>query len=128
MTSQELASFNVLNDFYLWGGVFLGLIISRFFKTLFDFAAHRFERPRRIRFRNMNGRTERKDNFEYLYLFKGEYYTLEQRDFLLKERLKNIKSVSRIDKKFVVLSILFILLMLYSFYLNNQILAMKLGF
>lgn len=127
MTVQELASFNVLNDFYLWGGVFLGLIISRFFKTLFDFAAHRFERPRRIRFRNMNGRHERKDDFEYLYLYKGEYYTLEQRDFLLKERLKNIKSVTRIDTKFVVLLIMFIFSMIYCFYLNNQVLSLKLG-
>jgi len=128
MTVQELAAFNALNDFYLWGGVFLGLVLSGFFKTLLNFASHRFQRPSRIRFRNMNGREERKDNFEYLYLYKGEYYTLEQRDFLLKERLKNIKSTTRIDNKFVVLSILFICSLIYCFYLNNQIFALKLGF
>lgn len=127
MTVQELVAFNALNDFYLWGGVFLGLVISGFFKTLLNFASHRFQRPSRIRFRNMNGRQERKDNFEYLYLYKGEYYTLEQRDFLLKERLKNIKSITRIDNKFVVLSILFICSLIYCFYLNNQIFALKLG-
>ncbi|MFW1951419.1 hypothetical protein [Acinetobacter beijerinckii] len=127
MTVQELAAFNALNDFYLWGGVLLGLIISGFFKSLLNFASHHFERPRRIRFRNMNGRQERKDNFEYLYLYKGEYYTLEQRDFLLKERLKNIKSVTRIDTKFIFLSILFICTLIYCFFLNNQIFALKLG-
>lgn len=90
MTVQELAAFNALNDFYLWGGVLLGLFISGFFKSLLNFALHRFERPRRVRYRNMNGRAERKNDFEYLYLFKGEYYTLEQRDFLIKQRLKSI--------------------------------------
>ncbi|WP_213066314.1 hypothetical protein [Acinetobacter sp. AM] len=127
MTVQELAAFNALNDFYLWGGVFLGLIISGFFKSLLNFSAHRFERPSRIRFRNMNGRAERKDDFEYLYLYKGEYYTLEQRDFLIKQRFKNIKSVSRIDSKFIVVSILFICSMLYIYFLNTEILALKIG-
>ena len=128
MTQEELAALTISNDCYMWGGIILGLLLSGSLKNILNILAYRFERPKRIRFRNMNGRHERKDNFEYLYLYKNEYYTLEQRDFLLKERLKNIKSVSRIDKKFVVLATLFILLMLYSFYLNNQILAMKLGF
>lgn len=128
MTQEELAALTISNDCYMWGGIILGLLLSGSLKNILNFLANRIQQPRRIRFRNMNGRTERKDNFEYLYLFKGEYYTLEQRDFLLKERLKNIKSVSRIDKKFVVLATLFIFLILYSFYLNNQILAMKFGF
>jgi len=127
MTVQELAAFNALNDFYLWGGVLLGLFISGFFKSLLNFASHRFQRPTRIRFRNMNGRHERGDDFEYLYLFRGEYYTFDQKDFLQKERLKNIKSVTRIDTKFIVLSILLICSLLYCFYLNNQIFALKLG-
>lgn len=108
MTVQELAAFNALNDFYFWGGVLLGLFISGFFKTLSNSIAYRFERPRRIRYRNMNGRPERKDNFEYLYLFKGDYYTLEQRDFLIKERLKDIKKFSKFNY-----SILFFILFIF---------------
>ncbi|WP_213066325.1 hypothetical protein [Acinetobacter sp. AM] len=118
MTVQELAAFNALNDFYLWGGVFFGLIISGFFKSLLNFLAHRFERPSRIRFRNMNGRAERKDDFEYLYLYKGEYYTLEQRDFLVKERLKQLKAVTRFDLKFFLMFCLLISTMTVLFFKN----------
>ena len=101
MTSQEIAAFTISNDFYMWAGLILGLVISGFFKTLLNFASHRFERPRRIRFRNMNGRHERNDNFEYLYLYKNDYYTLEQRDFLVQERLKHLRSISPLDIKFI---------------------------
>lgn len=127
MTVQELAAFNALNDFYLWGGVLLGLIISGFFKSLLNFASHRFQRPTRIRFRNMNGRHERGDDFEYLYLFRGEYYTFEHKDFLQKERLKNIKSQTKINSSFIFLIICFLASILVNFYLSNQLLTAKLG-
>lgn len=127
MTVQELAAFNALNDFYLWGGVLLGLIISGFFKSLLNFASHSFQRPTRIRFRNMNGRHESGDNFEYLYLFRGEYYTFDQKDFLQKERLKNIKSQTKINPSFIFLIIVFLLSILVNFYLSNQLLILKLG-
>lgn len=121
MTVQELAAFNALNDFYLWGGVLLGLFISGFFKSLLNFSSHRFERPRRVRYRNMNGRAERKDDFEYLYLFKGEYYTLEQRDFLIKQRLKHLKSVTPFDFKFLIIFVLIFFIMTILFFKYFQI-------
>lgn len=105
MTDAQIAAFTVSNDLYMWMGIILGLILSGVFKTVRSFLLVHYQRPRRIRFRNLNGRTERKTDFEYLYLFKGEYYTLEQRDFLIKERLKNIKSISKFDVKFCVLFI-----------------------
>lgn len=122
MTVQELASFNVLNDFYLWGGVFLGLVISGFFKTLLNFSSHRFERPRRIRFRNMNGRHERKDNFEYLYLYNGEYYTLEQRDFLVQETMKELRSHPRMSPvMFFMMFLTFSIIVLAAFIFNRNL-------
>ena len=93
MTPEQVAAFSLANDFYMWGGVILGLILGGVFKTLKSFLDSHAQRPRRIRFRNLNGRHERKDNFEYLYLYKNEYYTLEQRDFLIKERLKKFKQI-----------------------------------
>ena len=32
MTAEQVAVFSATNDFYMWGGVILGLIISGFFK------------------------------------------------------------------------------------------------
>lgn len=93
MTPEQVAVFSATNDFYMWGGVILGLTLSGFFKHFMNVLTHRFERPRRIRFGNLNGRHERKDNFEYLYLYNGSYYTLEHRDFLQKERLKKFKEI-----------------------------------
>ncbi len=92
----------------MWGGVILGLILGGVFKTLTSFLDSHAQRPRRIRFRNLNGRHERKDNFEYLYLYKNEYYTLEQRDFLIKERVKNIK-----PKLLSPLELLFVFFLLF---------------
>lgn len=93
MTPEQIAAFSISNDFYMWGGLILGLILGGLFKTLKSFLDLHIQRPRRIRFRNLNGREERKDNLEYLYLYKNEYYTLEQRDFLIKERLKKFKQM-----------------------------------
>lgn len=88
MTVQELAAFNALNDFYLWGGVLLGLIISGFFKSLLNFASHRFQRPTRIKYRNMNGRHERGDDFS-IYIYSGANITpLIRKTFYKKNVLK----------------------------------------
>ena len=100
MTPEQIASFSAVNDFYMWGGVILGLFLGGAFKNVLNIIVNRFERPRRIKFRHLQGREERKDNFEYLYLYRGDYYTLEQRDFLMKERIKNIKAHTNFDLKF----------------------------
>lgn len=83
--------FAFANDVSVWGGTLLGLAISGVLSKALNF--FNYYPPRRIKYRNLNGREERKDNFEYLYLFKGSYYTLEQRDFLRKEQLKKLKGI-----------------------------------
>ena len=117
MTPEQIAAFSISNDFYMWCGVILGLILGGVFKTLKSFLDLHIQRPRRIRFRNLNGRHERKDNFEYLYLYKNEYYTLEQRDFLIKERLKNIKP-KRFDFAFFFVFALLVAVMTFVFFNN----------
>ncbi|AZN69123.1 hypothetical protein DX910_13585 [Acinetobacter haemolyticus] len=86
IVTELLKSFNPV-----FIGVFLlGLLSGVFFFgrliDSIDRLGERLRRPKRIRFRNMNGRHERGDNFEYLYLFNGEYYTLEQRNFLVEQQ------------------------------------------
>lgn len=86
IVTELLKSFNPV-----FTGVFLlGLLSGVFFFgrliDSIDRLGERLRRPKRIRFRNMNGRHERGDNFEYLYLFNGEYYTLEQRNFLVEQQ------------------------------------------
>ena len=90
MTPEQVAVFSATNDFYMWGGVILGLIISGFLKHFLNVLTHRFERPRRIKFTYLND-SEKQDKAQYLYLYNGSYYTLEHRDFLQKERLKKLK-------------------------------------
>lgn len=74
----------------------LGLLTGVFFFGRFidsiDRLGERLRRPKRIRFRNMNGRHERGDSFEYLYLFKGEYFTLEQQQFLKRQALQRLRN------------------------------------
>ena len=118
MTPEQLAEFTIFNELNFYGGLLLGLLIAGFFKTLMSLFNSHVQRPRRIRFRNLNGRHERKDDFEYLYLFKNEYYTLEQRDFLHKERLKNIKAITRFDLKFFFMFSLVIVLSTCLFIFN----------
>jgi hypothetical protein len=121
MTPEQIAAFSISNDFYMWGGVILGLILGGVFKTLKSFLDLHLQRPRRIRFGNLNGRAERKDDFEYLYLFKNEYYTLEQRDFLVKERLKKFKQMkSPLSYFFPFLCVFCIFLAALVFYSAHQ--------
>ncbi|MEG0197097.1 MAG: hypothetical protein RR878_12625 [Anaerorhabdus sp.] len=125
MTPEQFAQFEIFNQLNFWGGLFLGLIIAGFFKTLKSCLNSHVQRPRRIRFGNLNGRAERKDDFEYLYLFKNEYYTLEQRDFLLKERLKKFKQIKSPFSFFfpVFCASLFLFLIAY-FFFNAPILGL----
>lgn len=125
MTPEQFAQFTIFNEFNFYGGLLLGLIIAGFFKTLMSFFYLHIQRPRRIRFRNLNGREERKDNFEYLYLYKNEYYTLEQRDFLIKDRLKKFKQMKSPLSFFfpVFCASLFLFLIAYYFF-NAPILGL----
>ena len=125
MTPEQFAQFTIFNEFNFYGGLLLGLIIAGFFKTLMSFFYSHVQRPRRIRFGNLNGRAERKDNFEYLYLYKNEYYTLEQRDFLIKERLKKFKQMKSPLSFFfpVFCASLFLFLIAYYFF-NAPILGL----
>lgn len=86
IVTELLKSFNPV-----FIGIFLlGLLTGVFFFgrliDSIDRLGERLRRPKRICFRNMNGRQERGDNSQYLYLFKGEYYTLEQRNFLVEQQ------------------------------------------
>lgn len=121
MTPEQFAQFTIFNELNFYGGLLLGLLIAGFFKTLMSFFYSNVQRPRRIRLRNLNGRHERKDNFEYLYLFENEYYTLEQRDFLIKERVKNIKPkfLSPLELLFVFL-LLFLAIFYFFFQTSNS--------
>lgn len=120
MTAIDSISISALNDLYFWSGLVIGLFVARFFHTILNLIANRFERPRRIKYRNLNGREERKDNFEYLYFYKGDYYTLDQRDFLIKERLKNIRKITPFDYRYM-----FILLLTATFSIFLFILILK---
>lgn len=111
MTPEQVAAFTISNDYYMWSGVILGLILGGSFKFALNIFANRFERPRRIKFRHLQGREERKDNFEYLYLYRGDYYTLEQRDFLQKEHFKKIKATTPFDLKFFFVFVLVVVTM-----------------
>lgn len=130
MTPEQVAVFSATNDFYMWGGVILGLTLSGFFKHFMNVLTHRFERPRRIKFGNLNGRHERKDNFEYLYLYNGSYYTLEQRDFLHKERLnkfKQMKSPVSFDSIFFLV-VCFCLMLSLIYFISVEVFNTNLGF
>lgn len=85
---------NALSPMFIYvfiSGVVFGVFFFGRLIDAIDRLGHRLRKPRRIRFRNMNGRTERADNFEYLYLYKGDYYTSQQRDFLLNQKSKQIR-------------------------------------
>lgn len=110
MTPQEVASFAFAQEFIGWTAFAIGFIVSGFIKTLINQISHGFSRPTRIKFASLQGRTDKKTDFEYLYLFKGSYYTLEQKDFLIKERMKNIRPTH--IPVFFYFSLLFVFLIL----------------
>ena len=113
MTPEQFAQFSIFNELNFYGGLFLGLLIAGFFKSLMSFFYREVQGPRKIRYRMLQGKVEKKTDFEYLYLFKGEYYTLEQRDFLIKERLKDIKKFSKFNYS-ILFFILFISILFFT--------------
>ncbi|WP_445346522.1 hypothetical protein [Acinetobacter bohemicus] len=88
MTPEQFAQFTIFNELNFYGGLLLGLIIAGFFKTLMSFFFSELQRPRRIRFRSLNRKDQK---FEYFYLYRGFYYEKEQREFLIKEHLEEMK-------------------------------------
>lgn len=88
MTPQEVASFAFAQEFIGWTAFVVGFIVSGFFKTLLNHIAHRFNRPRRIKYRSLNLKNH---DFEYLYLFRGRYYEKAQYDFLIKEHKQALR-------------------------------------
>lgn len=75
---------------FMSGLVFGVFFFGRVVESL-DRLSVRFRKPKRIKFGNLNGRHERKDNFEYLYLFRNEYYTLDQYQFLKRQEIERFK-------------------------------------
>ncbi len=75
-----------------------GLITGVFFFSnlmdRFDRLSELYRRPKRIRFANLNGRIERKSDFEYLYFYQGRYYTNDQYQFLKREQKLRLKQGS----------------------------------
>ncbi|MBR7748995.1 hypothetical protein KC093_02235 [Acinetobacter nosocomialis] len=83
---MSLSDVTVLNTFVFnifVVGVILGFVVSGFFTNVLNTLSYRFERPKRIR-------TET----GYLYLFKGKYYPIEQRNKLIEESRKRYKHLS----------------------------------
>ncbi|MEQ1102677.1 hypothetical protein AC056_18240 [Acinetobacter genomosp. 33YU] len=83
---MSLSDVTVLNTFVFnifVAGAILGFITSGFFSNVLNVLSYRFERPKRIR-------TET----GYLYLFKGKYYPIEQRNKLIEESRKRYKHLS----------------------------------
>ena len=119
MTPEQFAQFEIFNQLNFWGGLFLGLIITGFFKSLLSIFNSNVQRPKRIKFIYLND-SEKQDKPQYLYLYKDCYYTLEQRDFLHKERLKNIKEITPFDYRHI-----FILLLTATFSIFLFILCLK---
>ncbi|WP_215895656.1 hypothetical protein [Acinetobacter bereziniae] len=117
MTPEQFAQFTIFNELNFYGGLILGLLTAGFFKTVKSFLDHQVQRPRRIKYRMLQGKTEKKTDFEYLYLFKGDYYTLEQRDFLIKQRLKDIKQFKPFYFSFFIL---LLIIGVFGFYLGTS--------
>lgn len=83
MSLQDVTVLNtfVFNIFVV--GVILGFVVSGLFSNVLNTLSYRFERPKKIR-------TET----GYLYLFKGKYYPIEQRNKLIEESRKRFKHLS----------------------------------
>lgn len=80
MSVGDISALHMLVLHVFVAGAFLGLILSGLFKHILNAFAYRFERPKRI-----------KTETGFLYLFKGKYYSLEQRNKLLVEHRKRFK-------------------------------------
>ncbi|MGQ0914068.1 hypothetical protein ACT40M_12195 [Acinetobacter baumannii] len=81
MSLSDIATLNTFVFNVFVAGAILGFIVSGFFTNVLNTLSYRFERPKRIR-------TET----GYLYLFKGKYYPIEQRNKLVEENRKKIRT------------------------------------
>ena len=72
----------IVNDYYFYTGLFLGLILTGAIKVVLGFIGDRMQYPRRIKFSSTNGNTPD----EYLYRWRGRYYTADQYHFLRSKR------------------------------------------
>lgn len=72
-------------------GIMTGVFFFSDLMTRLDRLSRLYSRPSRIKFGNLNGRLERKNDFEYLYFYQGRYYTSDQYQFLKREQKSRIK-------------------------------------
>lgn len=122
---MDAYQFSLAQDFNLVLGIILGLVISGILKTVLNFLADRFERPQIIKFGNLNGKLEKGTDFENLYFFSGYYYTQDQHEFLVKERMKDIRSHARISPVvFFPLTLFLFSMIIFAFLIFNS----KIGF
>lgn len=85
-----VAHFAEAANFMLILGLVAGFIISRTFFEFFQFVvsltSDHFKRPKRIKFASLDN-----DSIEYLYLFKGQYYTSVQYQALRRQAIQRLK-------------------------------------
>lgn len=72
-------------------GIMTGVFFFSDLMTRLDRLSDLYRRPKRIKFANLNGRQERKDDFEYLYFYQVRYYTNDQYQFLKREQKSRLK-------------------------------------
>lgn len=86
-----VAHFAEAANFMLILGLVAGFIISRTFFEFFQFVvsltSDHFKRPKRIKFASLDN-----DSIEYLYLFRGRYYTSKQYQALKRQAIKCFKA------------------------------------
>ncbi|GAA5565851.1 hypothetical protein [Acinetobacter seifertii] len=80
MSVSDIAALHTLVITVFVAGAALGLFVSGLIGKILNMLSYRFERPKRI-----------KTETGFLYLFKGKYYSIEQRNKLLVEHRKRFK-------------------------------------
>lgn len=75
---EQAAQLAIVNDYYFYTGLFLGFVLTGAIKVLLGFIGDRMQFPSRIKFSSTNGNTPD----EYLYRWRGRYYTADQYHFL----------------------------------------------
>ncbi|WP_245114248.1 hypothetical protein [Acinetobacter pittii] len=85
-----VAHFVEAANYMLIIGLVAGFIISRIFFEFFQFVVNltsdHFKRPKRIKFASLDN-----NSIEYLYLFRGRYYTSVQYQALLRQAIHRLK-------------------------------------
>ncbi|ENU29613.1 hypothetical protein F991_02100 [Acinetobacter sp. CIP-A165] len=85
-----VAHFVEAANYMLIIGLVAGFIISRIFFEFFQFVVNltsdHFKRPKRIKFASLDN-----NSIEYLYLFRGRYYTSVQYQALRRQVIHRLK-------------------------------------